>query len=478
MREQLIQYVDLLFAGADNAEEIKQEILQNTLDRYDDLIAQGKTPQAAYQHAISGIGDVSEIINSRAQSANQPSWQSPEIEPEKPANKWYKGVAIALFILCAVPILILENAIGVCLCLAMVAAGVALLVIFGKEDRKEDTEIHAERRSPANKAITGAIGTIGLCVYLLVSFTSGAWAITWIIFPIMGCICGIVDAIFDLKKSTGSAIVRIVLFVILISILAPLGFGIIYSVDGSYSVGYTSSHEGSISAEDIRNIEIEWVSGSITVVPGDTDLIMWKETVYSESTKPMIFKQVGDTLHIQFSESTVQIGINLNNINNVGSKDLVITVPSDWICEELTIDSVSADVDVSNLTCKEIELSNVSGTSEFENCNADALNLETVSGGITYRGQLTTLECESVSADCEIYATNHPSSISMDGVSCDLTLYLPEDCGFTANVDSMSGDFSSNFPTTSKGGAHVYGDGSCRIESDSMSGDINIRKAS
>ena len=44
MRDQLIQYVDLLFAGAADCEDIKQEILQNTLDRYDDLIAQGFAP--------------------------------------------------------------------------------------------------------------------------------------------------------------------------------------------------------------------------------------------------------------------------------------------------------------------------------------------------------------------------------------------------------------------------------------------------
>ena len=40
MREQLIQYVNLLFAGATGSDEIREEILQNTLDRYDDLIAQ------------------------------------------------------------------------------------------------------------------------------------------------------------------------------------------------------------------------------------------------------------------------------------------------------------------------------------------------------------------------------------------------------------------------------------------------------
>lgn len=479
MRDQLTQYVNLLFAGTTGAEEIRQEILQNTLDRYDDLIAQGKTPQAAYQLAISGIGDVSEIINGRPQTAPETPRPSPEVEEEKPVNKWYKGVAIALFILCAVPILIFEDAIGVCLCLAMVAAGVALLVIFGKEEKhNENSSEKDEPRSSVNKAITGAIGTIGLCVYLLVSFTTGAWAITWIIFPIMGCICGIVDALFDLRKSLGSAIVRIVVFAILIAILLPLCFGFAYSIDGSYSTGTFTTGEGSVSADGIRNIEIEWVSGSITVVPGDTDLILLEETAYSENTKPMIFRQNGDTLHIQFSEATIQIGLNLNNINNVSNKDLVITVPADWICEELNIESVSADVDVSDLTCKEIELSNVSGACEFENCNADEVKLETVSGGITYRGQLNSLECDSVSADCDIYVENHPGSITMDGVSCDLNLYLPEDCGFTANVDSMSGDFSSSFPTTSKNGAYVYGDGSCRIESDSMSGDINIRKAS
>ena len=57
MREKLIQYVDLLFAGAPNCQDIKQEILQNTLDRYDDLIDQGKVPEAAYRLAISGLGE-------------------------------------------------------------------------------------------------------------------------------------------------------------------------------------------------------------------------------------------------------------------------------------------------------------------------------------------------------------------------------------------------------------------------------------
>ena len=64
MREKIRVYVDELFSDAAltirNA-EVQQEILQHTLDRYDDLIAAGKSEQEAYDEAVGGIGDVSEL---------------------------------------------------------------------------------------------------------------------------------------------------------------------------------------------------------------------------------------------------------------------------------------------------------------------------------------------------------------------------------------------------------------------------------
>lgn len=76
MREQLIQYVQLLFAGAADCDDTRQEILQNTLDRYDDLIAAGKTPEAAYRLAIMGIGDINEILGRAPGAAPCPPRQS------------------------------------------------------------------------------------------------------------------------------------------------------------------------------------------------------------------------------------------------------------------------------------------------------------------------------------------------------------------------------------------------------------------
>ena len=94
MREQLIRYVELLFAGAENAGDIQQEILQNTLDRYDDLIAQGKTPEAAYRLAISGIGDINEILGSAGGAAPKATGAVPQ-----PVQKGHQCQMIGFLVL-------------------------------------------------------------------------------------------------------------------------------------------------------------------------------------------------------------------------------------------------------------------------------------------------------------------------------------------------------------------------------------------
>ena len=69
MRERLIEYIDGLFSGAAlnmrNA-EIKEEILQNTLEHYDDLLSEGKSEQEAYDAVIQGIGDVRPLVEPEA----------------------------------------------------------------------------------------------------------------------------------------------------------------------------------------------------------------------------------------------------------------------------------------------------------------------------------------------------------------------------------------------------------------------------
>ena len=122
MREQLIQYVQLLFAGVEDCDDIRQEILQNTLDRYDDLIAAGKTPEAAYRLAIMGIGDINEILGRT--SGTPAVMPVPAVSQEKqdtPTKKILRAIGVGLYILCPLPLFSDGGTDGLCGTLIFIA---------------------------------------------------------------------------------------------------------------------------------------------------------------------------------------------------------------------------------------------------------------------------------------------------------------------------------------------------------------------
>ena len=203
MRQQLIQYVELLFAGAPGSDEIKQEILQNTLDRYDDLVSQGKTEAAAYRLAISGIGDINEILGQPTEYT-PPTSQPRQPESEDREQRKLRAVAIAMYILCPIPLFILSEfdlaTMGLCLTLALVATATYLLMLAKRNEPEEESEAAGVPVSPKKQAVGRILGPVTLVLYLLVSFLTHAWAITWLIFPISGCIKGIINAVIDLKE--------------------------------------------------------------------------------------------------------------------------------------------------------------------------------------------------------------------------------------------------------------------------------------
>lgn len=280
-----------------------------------------------------------------------------------------------------------------------------------------------------------------------------------------------------------NAIIRIVLLSLAIIVLGGIllaGIGLkMYSFDFSFGKGNTGitdgtvGNQGSVPADNIRNIEIDWVAGTITLVPdaNATDIIFHEEGNVDPDHQ-MVWKQSGDTLSIQYEKSKVYVGIQVTEED----KDLTITVPADWVCRSLEIDAASAEVDVSNLTIHEVDFDGASGICTFENCIVDELEVDTASGDLFYNGQLETLKVSSMSANCEVVLTNAPKEIDLSSMSGDLDLTLPEGCGFSLAMDAMSSDFSTDFETVTKNGRHVHGDGSCRIDIECMSGDVAVHK--
>lgn len=207
MREQLIQYVELLFAGAKDCEEIKLEILQNTLDRYDDLIAEGKVPEAAYRMAITGIGDLSEILGTGKQTHTaQPTIASrtAEAADDTPAKKLGRAIAVGLYIICALPLIVLDDLfgwdiLGVCCTLVIVAVATVMMILCKKDEPEEEKKAEKEE-SPLRRSIGSLVWAVGLAVYFLLSFSTNAWHVTWLIFPIIGAVKGLISAILDFME--------------------------------------------------------------------------------------------------------------------------------------------------------------------------------------------------------------------------------------------------------------------------------------
>lgn len=206
MREQLSQYVQLLFAGAQDCEDIQQEILQNTLDRYDDLIAQGKVPEAAYRLAISGIGDINEILGTVPTPAAVPAASSSDDQEDTPRKKRMRAFAVGLYILCPLPLIFMSelgaDILGLAGTLVLVAIATVMIILNAKKEPKEEKK--KDNRSPLQKSVSSLLWAIGLAVYFLLSFTSMAWHITWVVFPILGALDSFLMVLVQQKETTGT----------------------------------------------------------------------------------------------------------------------------------------------------------------------------------------------------------------------------------------------------------------------------------
>lgn len=207
MREQLIQYVNLMFAGAKDCEDIRQEILQNTLDRYDDLIAEGKAPEAAYRLAITGIGDINELLGAEPQTQQSYLAAAAPAEKDSSQKKLQRAVGIGLYIICPIPLFMTDGSnLGLCLLLILVALATMLMIISSNKAQQDSSSWQTQPaeltpQQELRKSIKSIISILGLAAYFIVSFATGAWFITWIIFPLTGAVQGLVRAILDLWEA-------------------------------------------------------------------------------------------------------------------------------------------------------------------------------------------------------------------------------------------------------------------------------------
>lgn len=249
-----------------------------------------------------------------------------------------------------------------------------------------------------------------------------------------------------------NAIVRIVIYSVVILLLIGLllmglGIGTFVFSFGSGTGEVVNGGEGSVAADSVSKLKIDWASGSVIIQTADTDQITFSESGSFSEDQAMAYSVRNGTLKLSYSKASVQIGF-----VSLPSKDLVITVPKDWVCKELELDGAALEMEINDLT---VEL----------------LDIDGASNEITFNGNLTNLECDGASCEIQVVTTSWPSKIDLDGASCNLDLTLPADCGYRVDMDGLSCSFRSDF-----GGGNVYGNEHCYITADGLSCEINIHK--
>lgn len=279
-----------------------------------------------------------------------------------------------------------------------------------------------------------------------------------------------------------NAIIRIIVFSLAILVLGSVLLGTVAFESFTFSDLIREENRGDNSvqansatkASDVQHLDIEWAVGSITILPDSgSDQILIRESRVSDEKYAMHITQAQDKLKIEYCDEDRFFGFGNHDMEE---KDLTISVPADWICHSLEIDAAAAEVTVSGLTVREVEFDGASALCRFENCQIDKLDADTASGDIFFSGTLEELDFDAASAHFTGILQNVPRQIDTDSMSGNLELTLPEDCGFTMNLDALSGNFQSDFSTECYGSTYKHGDGRCHINVNAMSGDVKIHK--
>lgn len=224
--------------------------------------------------------------------------------------------------------------------------------------------------------------------------------------------------------------------------------------------------------DTVEKIDLSWIDGEVDVAYHDGDGIVISEKAGNlDEDKQLHWLVEDDTLYIKYAASGARMDRNLN-------KALSVKLPKEIKLDNVIMNVVSSDVQVHELSAEKISIHTVSGDAEGLFTQADEVSVNTVSGTVSMSAkQVDAVAVSTVSGNAAFRFETAPKKVSIDSVSGDATLYLPENVGFYAEMDSVSGKVSGSLPMEQKEKkTYVSGDEACRIDISSVSGDVKLDK--
>ncbi len=217
MNEKIRIEVNTLFQNAPNtkrANDLKDEIISNAEDKYEDLIKQGKSEEEALQVVMKEIGNVDELIEEL--NKNNPI-HTQYVEEARKKTGIIVSICVGLYILSVIACVVLDELglpdfITVSSFLSIAGVSTCVLIYHfmtkPKYTKYDDTIVEEfkewkgknDKNKEIKKTIDSIIWTLTVIIYLIVSFTFGIWYISWIIFLIASLIENIIKLIFKLGE--------------------------------------------------------------------------------------------------------------------------------------------------------------------------------------------------------------------------------------------------------------------------------------
>lgn len=229
MQIRMLREIDAMFEDAPQNRktlEVKEEMLQNLMEKYNDLLAEGKSEEAAFNIALASVGDISDLLRELCQPPprvahfpepdmsgydDAPEHAAPAMPGEERHHKaLLVSVAIMMYIISPLALILFGGYMGLILLFTLAAGATGLLVYYGMSSEKKPKTAYEDEDEPERKkkmtkqqkrlysSLSSALWMIVVALYFVISFSTNAWHITWIIFLIAGAATNVLKAIIDL----------------------------------------------------------------------------------------------------------------------------------------------------------------------------------------------------------------------------------------------------------------------------------------
>jgi type II secretory pathway component GspD/PulD (secretin) len=216
----------------------------------------------------------------------------------------------------------------------------------------------------------------------------------------------------------------------------------------------------------ITSIDVEWLSGKVEIVSH-----VYGYLAVSESSEGMLSDEV--KMHWYYDGTTLKIKPAANGVSQdrVPEKTLTVFVPFGYSFSDIDIETVSADVSVSDSGANFIDVETVSGKVSL-NLDGKSQQIEaaTVSGDIELVGSAAReLELTSTSGNITAEGRSAADQTEISTVSGNITLTLPANSNLKTKLESVSGATENAFAN------NAVGEGAKSVELSSTSGNITLK---